>query len=72
MGGGGTEKLLGDVRLRGGEAVSDDSNAARRGKASTVAVAAETLAGDKLGDAALQLLGGGGDHARGNFFGTDL
>ena len=38
----------------------------------TAGGAGKTLACNKLADAALQLLGGGGNHARGNFFGTNL
>ncbi len=78
MGGGGAEKLLGNVGLRCGEAADEHGDAAGRGEGlrragpRTFAEDREPLAGDEFADAALQLFGGGGNHARGNFFGTDL
>ncbi len=69
-----SEKLLGNVRLRGCDAVSDDGYATRRGEGlhGGAGLVRQTLASDEVSDALLQVGCGGGDHARRDFFGTNL
>ncbi len=52
--------------------MGDYRDAARRGEGFHRSRGGKAFAGDKFTDAALQLFRGGADHARGNFFGTDL